>query len=236
MFRIFANFSRPLLALVLMTLLAALGMAQQVKQRGVQYVTYSDQPVEIVAVKVKGVPVKPKQKFDGDSDWLNGMTFTLKNVFDRPVACVSVLVSAYYERDGKRIKQRDGMDVQAAIELVYGIQPTRPGERNISNYSRPMLSGETVDVILSEAKRDELYSLLMADNASTDVIELTARVYTVFFEGDSETKWKTWRMLRRDPNDSEFWIPVKRDTPSSRAHRRPGVAKAQPAALAHAPQ
>jgi hypothetical protein len=204
---------------MLTILLAPLGMSQKIHPRVVQPVAYTDQPVEIVAVKVKGVPVKPKQKFDGDKDWLNGMTVTLKNVSDKPVACVSVLVTTYYARDGKHIKQRNGMDVQAAIELIYGIQPTRPGERDVSNYSPPLLPGETVEVVLSEKSRDELYLLLTQDDASTDIEELTVRVYEVFFEGDSETKWRIWRMLRRDPNDSRQWNLVKRDTPSS-GHRR----------------
>ena len=215
MFGSLAIFSRPLLVLMLTILPAAPGMSQKIKPRVVQPVVYSDQPVEIVAVKVKGVPVRPKQKFDGDKDWLNGMTITLKNVYDKPVAFASVLVSAYYEKDGKRIKQRNGMDVQAAIEVGYGIQPTRPGELDVSNYSAPVLPGETVEVVLSERSRDELYSLLTQDNASTDVVELIIRVYRVFFEGDSETMWSTGRMLRRNPEDDRHWIPIKRDTPSS---------------------
>jgi hypothetical protein len=162
------------------------------------------------------------------------MTVTLKNVSDKPVGYASVLVSAYYEKDGKRIKQRDGMDVQAAIELSYGIQPTRPGERNVSYYSSPLLPGETIEVVLSERSRDELYSLLTKDNASTDVVELTVRLYLVFFEGDSETKWKTGRILQRDPNDPQRWIPVKRNTSSGQAKGKPRAVQARLAALAHA--
>ncbi|HEX8141382.1 MAG TPA: hypothetical protein VF553_02230 [Pyrinomonadaceae bacterium] len=190
---------------------------------------YPDQPVEIVAVKVKGVPIKPKQKFDGGNDWLNGMTVTLKNVYDKPVAFVSVLVTAYYEREGRRSKQRDGMDVQAAIELMYGAQPPRPGEP-APPYMYPVQPGDTVDVVLSEAKRDELYSLLTEDDASTDIMELTVRVYSVFFEGDSETMWRTGRMLRRNPNDPNRWIPVKSGASLMQAARKPKLVAARFAA------
>jgi hypothetical protein len=207
MFRRFKNLSSPILVLSFTVLSPALALTQQVKPRLVQQIVYNNQPVEIIAVKVRGVAVKPKQKFDGDNDWLNGMTVTVKNVFDKPVAYVSLLVGAYYERDGKR-KQRDSKDVQAVVELMYGAQPAGPGD-SAPPYRAPLQPGETLDLVLSERKRDELYSLLAEDNASTDVMELTVRVYLVFFEGDSETKWKTWRMLRRDPNDSRQWVPVK---------------------------
>jgi len=220
MFRSSRDFSSPMLVLGFAILLSPFGTAQQVKQRVVEPVVYLDQPVDIDAVRVKGVPVKPKQRFNVDSDWLNGMTVTIKNVFDKPVACVSVLVGAYYERDGKHIKQRDEQDVQAGVQLMYGAQPPGPGD-SAPPYRAPLLPGQTVDVVLSEAKRNELYSLLTKDNTSTDVVELTLRVYLVFFEGDSDTMWKTGRVLRRDPNDSRDWIPVRRGVSLMQAARKP---------------
>lgn len=203
------NFSRPVLALLLIVILLPLGMAQQAKQRVVQLSVFRDSPVEIVAVKVKGAEVKPKQKFSGDSDWLNGMTITLKNVSERPIAYVSVLITAYYEKNNARIKV-NGQDVQAAIELYYGVQPLPPGdERVLPFYIPPLMPSYTTDLVLTERSRDELYSLLGERNASTDITELTITPYVVFFQGDSDTKWRTGHMLRRDVNSNrERWIRI----------------------------
>lgn len=218
MFRSPRCLSHTLLALAFAIMLPTPGISQQVKQRAVQLEMSRDQPVEIVDVKVKGVSVKPKQKFDGDTNWLDGMTIKLKNVSDRPVSYASVLVTTYYEKDGRRSKQRDGEDVQAAIELMYGAWPPDPDDP-APPYSPPLLPGETLDLTLTERSRDELYSLLRQDDASTDIAELTVRVYRVFFAGDNDTMWKMGRMLRRDPNDFRRWHPIPPDTPSSRTTR-----------------
>jgi hypothetical protein len=177
---------------------------------------YRDQPVEITAVKVGGVPIQPKQKFTADSDWLNGITITLKNVYDKPVAYVSVMIGAYYElKDGKR-KRRNGQDVLAVTELPYGFKPPRPGESDPPYYVPPILPGESVDIVFAERWRDEIYSMLRQEDASTDITEINLRVYSVFLQGDSETQWSLGRWLQRDPNDPNWFKPVRPAAPLSR--------------------
>jgi hypothetical protein len=218
--------SSLILLLSAMVLLIVSGFTYQPKKRAVELKAYRDQPVKIVDTTVKGGAIKPKQEFDGDSDWLNGMIVKVKNVSDKPVAYVSVLVTAYYERDGKRTKQRDGMDVQAAIELKYGAAPPRPGEPAPPDRA-PLLPSESADLTLTERSRDELYTLLSKDNASTDIARLTVRVYEVFFVGDSETMWKTGRVLRRDANDPMRWIPVEQNTSANRRVEKPEFVRAR---------
>ena len=205
-----------------------LAIGQDIKERVVKHVVYRDQPVEIVAVKVKDATIHPKRKFAGNSDWLNGMTVTLKNVSERPVAYVSVLVGAPFEKNGERIS--------AGVDLQYGATPLLPGEVAPVSTSarRPLPPGETADVVLSEEKRDELYSLLQENNASTDITELSIRVYDVFFEGDSEMRWRGGRIYRRDPNDPWYWIPIMPGTSSNRTSSKPRFVPAWLAAPARA--
>jgi hypothetical protein len=224
--------SLSLLSLILtsMVFLSALGFVvawaarsgaqqdqQQGKQRVMQLKVYRDQPVEITSIKVGGVSIESKRKFKAGSDWLNDMTITLKNVYDRPVAYVSVMIGAYYEKgDGTRLR-RGGQDVLAVIEVPYGFQPPGQGDPDPPYYVTPILPGQTVDVGLTEKWRDQLYSMLTEGKASTDVTELNVRVYRVFFEGDSDTVWSTGRMLRRDPTNPDWFKPISSRAPSSRA-------------------
>jgi hypothetical protein len=223
-----------ILILVCAVYLPTFSGTQQTKQRNVHLEAYKDQPVEIVNVKIKGNPIKPKIKFVAGNDWLDGMTITLKNVLDRPVAYVSILVGAYYERNGVRTKKREGRDVQAGIELKYGAQPPRSGETP-PPYRAPLLPGETIDIVLSEKSRDELFSLLSSENASTDIPEITVRVYEVFFVGDSETKWGTGFMYRCDANDPQLWIPIESGPSSGRVAAKPRFEKARLSVPAHGP-
>lgn len=219
-------FTFPLMALALMVLPFSLGLSGQLKERSVQQSIYQDQPVEIVSVKVKGVPVNPKQKFSDDSDWLNGMSIRLLNTYNKPVAYVSVLVSAaHMKQDGTLNIDEEGKQISAGIELQYGAQPfiapTPP-------YGTTLQPGETVDVVLSESLRDELYSLLRDRNSATDVTELTVRIYEVFFEGESDKKWQTGVMLKRDPRDPQHWIPIRRNNSTNSAIKKDNATPAQP--------
>jgi hypothetical protein len=198
----------------------------QGKERAVKIKTFKDQPVEIVAVKVKGALVEPERKIAGDSDWLNGMTVTIKNVSDKPVVYVTISVSAHYEKDGVRKRTSDGRDYVAAATIGYGLRPYMPGEPPRSYSATPLMTGQTSDVVLSETKRDELYRLLRLEDASTDIPELTLWVDHVAWYGEDDKMWSNGRILRRDPNNPRLWLPVDDpDSPPSRrnhATRKPG--------------
>jgi hypothetical protein len=200
------NIVRLALVFTFAVLLPVFITAQQTKERVMQHRVYRDQPIEVTAIKVNGVEIKPTQKFRGNSDWLNGMTVTLKNASSKPIAYVSLLIGAYYEKNGERMK-RDGEDMQAGIQLQYGAQPPRKGE-SVPAFSPLLMPDETIDIVLSEELRNRLNSLLKESNATTDVTEISVRVFEVFFEGDSDTMWQTGRMLHRDPNNPRRWIRV----------------------------
>lgn len=227
MFGNLKNVSSLIMSLTSVVLLPALWVAillpvssstPQGRERVIQLRPYKDQPVEILDVKVKGAHIVPNGKFAADSDWLKGMTVTVKNVFDKPVAYVSVLIGAYYTKDGQRVK-RDGQDAQAGAELKYGAAPPRPGE-TARPTDPPLMPGQTVELVLSERAREQLYTILTNENASTDVAEITLRLYMVFFEGDSDTMWRTGSILRRDPTNSQHWIPMQSGGASSGPARR----------------
>jgi hypothetical protein len=212
-----------MLAALLFVMLPAHGSGQQGKERAVRIETFKDQPVEIVAVKVKGAPVERDREFAGDSDWLKGMTVTIKNVSDKPVVYVTVSADAHYEKDGVRRRTSDGRDYVATIDLGYGVRPHLPGEPVRSYSATPLMPGQTADLVLGAIQRDELYWLLR--DYSTDIPELKLRVDHVAWYGKDDTMWIRGRMHRLDPNDPRHWMPVDDpDPPLSRlnhAARKP---------------
>jgi len=197
------------------------GGAQQLKARSVRIVTYRDQPVDILALKARGAPVQPDRKFQDDTDWFNGMTVTIKNISDKPLVFVTVLVTAYHEKNGVR-KRIDGQDFVAGIDLMYGVRPLLPGEPPQTYRAVPLAPGQTADLVLSGRSRDELYALLRSRDSSTDVPQLTLRLSEVHFEGDENTMWMRGLMRRRDPNDPMRWNTIDPPRPE-RNHARRGA-------------
>jgi hypothetical protein len=103
-----------------------------------------DSPVEIVAIKVKAVTIEPGHKFTAEDDWLNGLTFTLKNVSDKPIvyADVELLFPA-----------PSGSQVAGAVyELRYGRNPIIPNTSTSSDTLKAIMPGESLDLTLSESE------------------------------------------------------------------------------------
>lgn len=214
MFRSLKNIHPSILILTLSLLLPALSVARQVEERGVEHKPYKDPPVEIIAVKVRGIPVSPKRKFRGGADWLNGMTVTIKNVSDWPVAYVAALVGAPFEKEGDRI--------WAGTLLQYGAIPRPPDvDSPVSGSARrPLRPGESADLFLSETHRDDLYSLLQQNRAATDIRDLSIRIYDVFFDGVSDHRWRAGNTYRRDPSDPARWAPAESAASLGRSGRK----------------
>jgi hypothetical protein len=221
-------------------MLPAHGRGGQGKERAVKINTFKDQPVEIVSVKVKGASVESERKLSGDSDWLNGMTITIKNVSDKPVVYVTVSVTAHYDKDGVRKRTTDGREKLAATDIGYGLRPRVPGESPRSYSAVPLMPGQTADLVFSGMKRDELYGLLRSGEASTDIPELTLWVDHVAWYGEDDKMWIRGSMYRLDPKDAQRWVPVDDpDLPLSRlnhAARKPKFELARLAGLNLAPR
>jgi hypothetical protein len=233
MYNLPKGFSLSMLALILAVLLPtfvfalwqpASTVAPQKSQKVVQLRAFRDPPVEITLIKIKGSPVEPKRAFAADDNWLEGMTISVKNVFDKPIAYVSVMVSAYLENNNGQRFTRNGNDIQAAVHLHYGSAPSRPGEP-VPPYTPPLQPGASLNLTFSERSRDELKSLLTEWDASTDVKEITVRLNEVFFEGDSDTMWSNGSMLRRDPINPRRFRPIESAAPISQADIRPKLVK-----------
>lgn len=227
------------LALMISTIVATLFSAKspthaidQAKERAVKIKTFKEQPVEIVAVNVKGTPVEAEKKFAGNSDWLNGMTITIKNVSEKPVVYVAVAVTAHYEKDGVRRRTSDGRDYVVAIDLMYGVRPHLPGEPPRPYRATPLMPGQTADLLFSEIQRDQLFWILSHEDYSTDVTELTLSTDYVAWYGEDETMWIRGRMHRLDPKDPRHWVPVEDPSPPrSRLNHAPGKPKFELARL-----
>src|SRR5882724_870207 len=190
----------------------AYGTGQRDKERSIKIMRHRIEPVEIVSVKIKGTPVESNQKFVSDNDWLNGLTITIKNVSEEPIAYVIVLVLAPNEKNGVR-KKVDGYDKSSLIELNYGSLPPLPGEFPSHSDVAPLFPGMTMDLQLDEQRRNELNRRIIAEDSSTDIHELTFSVDKVAFP-ETERCWLHGFVCRRTADGS--WLII--NDPPRRNH------------------
>lgn len=192
----------------LFCILAASGstFAQQVRDRELQPAfdfTTIQMPVEIRSIKLNGKDIQPGEKIKGDDNWLQGLSFTLKNISDKPIAYVDV---------GLRFPQPKGIVVYS---LNNGVDFSRGEPRRTS--SPPAIQpGETLDLVLTKEKYPIFLRILAQGGASSSFDTAPYFIERVCFENEPDVIWEGGNLKRRDPNQftkfnviERYVLPVK---------------------------
>ncbi len=154
-------------------------------------------PVEIVAVKLNGEEVRPGEKIRGDDDWLRGVSFTLKNVSDKPLAYVAVAL---------QFPRPQGF---VAFFLSYGVDLSRGSHREES--SPPAIQpGGTVTVALTKENYTVFLRILERGEAARSFDAAHYYLDRVCFDGEPDIIWEAGRLKRRDPARPTEFIAVER--------------------------
>jgi hypothetical protein len=189
----------------LFSFLAALAgptRAQQARDRELRPAfdfTRIQMPVEIVSVKLNGEEVRPGEKIQGDDDWLRGVSFTLKNVSDKPIAYVAV---------GLQFPRPQGY---VAYLLSYGVDLSR-GERGRDSSPPAIEPGRTVELVLTGEKYPGFLRILERGEAARSFDEAQYYVDRVCFEGEPDIIWASGMLKRRDPDRPTEFIATERYT------------------------
>jgi hypothetical protein len=154
-------------------------------------------PVEIVSIKVNGKEIHPGEKIKGDDNWLRGITFSVKNISDQPIAHVNV---------GFKFPLPAGYVVICV--LTHGTDLSRTENRRgpISDVIQP---GQTVDIGFTKQRYDSfLYGLEQA-GAPKNFETAPYFVARVVFKNQPDVIWEAGYLKRRSPNDIDRFDPLE---------------------------
>ncbi|MFL6229247.1 MAG: hypothetical protein ACJ741_10750 [Pyrinomonadaceae bacterium] len=154
-------------------------------------------PVEILSIKINGRNVQPGEKIKGGDDWLRGLSFTLKNISDKPIAYVCV---------GLRFPRPK---VVVVYTLDYGVDYSR-GERRRESSPPAIQPGETVDLALTKEKYQSFLDILARGGASPSFDTAPYLIERISFENDPDVIWEGGNLKRRDPNQPTKFNVVER--------------------------
>lgn len=191
------------IGVALCSFLAALSgstRAQQVRDRQLRPAfdfTQIQMPVEIVSVKLNGAEVRPGEKIQGDEDWLRGLSFTLKNVSDKPLAYVTVAL---------QFPRPQGY---VAYVLSYGVDLSR-GETRRESSPRAIEPGRTVVLVLTREKYQGFLRVLELGEAARSFDVAPYYIDRVCFEGEPDILWAGGMLKRRDPQRPTEFITLER--------------------------
>lgn len=174
--------------------------AQQLRDRQLTSAidfTNVQMPVEILSIKLNGKDVQPGERVKGGDDWLRGMSFTLKNISDRPIAYVEV---------GLRFPQPRGF---VTYSLNYGVDYSRDEPRRA--YSSPAIKpGETLELVLTKDKYSIFQSILARGGASSSFDIAPYYIARICFEDEPDIIWEGGYLKRRDPSQIAKFNVIER--------------------------
>jgi hypothetical protein len=148
-------------------------------------------PVEIVSIRLNGKDILPGEKIKGNDKWLQGVSFTLKNISDQPIAYVNIGFKF-------PLPAQNGFIV--VIVLTYGSDLSHGEPR--TEFSPPALQpGQTLDLVLTKDRYETFLHVLAQGNASSSFDTAPYYIERVCFENQPDVIWQGGFLKRRNATD-----------------------------------
>ena len=204
------NVSKMLLNLIgVAMLLPVIGFAQG-QERVINKLSWRTEPIKILKLKTKGKPIELGKNFLEEDDWLKGLTVTVQNVSDKPIARI-VLDLSFPRPEGT------SETISTFSEkLVYGLDPS---DAQDAGAQKQVLPGESVDVKLLEANLPFIKAALVELGYPEKITR--ARIMVEFVTFTDGTAWNGGDILYPDPTDPKRKfnpkVPLIRPIPPDRS-------------------
>jgi hypothetical protein len=155
-------------------------------------------PVEIVSIKLNGKDIVPGEKFAGSENWLQGVSFTLKNISDQPIAYVSIAF---------KFPLPNGFVVVCVlnhgINLSHGEIRREPSPPSIQ-------PGQSVDLVMTKVRYQSFLHVLSQAAASSNFDSAPYFVERVCFENQPDVIWQDGYLKRRNAVETSRFDPIGR--------------------------
>lgn len=141
-----------------------------------------------------GPGAESQKDFDADDDWMKGLAVTFKNTSDKNIV--------YFSLD-LMFPETEGAEPMMAFPLIFG---RRPKDANDRSYDTKLQPGEEVEITLTDDQYGKLRAFLKSGSFDK-VSNVRLFLETVIF--DDDLMWNGGDLWRRNPNDSNNWLPIK---------------------------
>jgi hypothetical protein len=200
-------------AILILTLVASswlvsahIGAQEQNQGKVIEQTSFRGTPVvELVEQKTAKLKVRLGEKFNNGDDWLQGFTFRLKNVSNKPINYIEVWL------DFPETKATGSI---MAFPLKYGQSPWL---QSAASNALPIMPGDIVDIPISDAVYAALRGFVEKRHAVKNLNKVQLRISFVGFTDGSA--WDSGQFVRPDPQNPRRYVPIE-DNPQGAALNR----------------
>jgi hypothetical protein len=190
--------STRFIVLALIVLCTTAAFATPPRKRTVSKLVRPNEPIELIAIRVKGKPIIFEKAFAGQNNWLGGLTLVIKNTSTKPVDWVKVAL---------KFPKEKGSGYGLVDFVTYGI-----GRSDIEKFrggGPPLKPGETAEVSYSWDQYQSLREILDGMNYPKSITLIEASIDQVSFVGEHEVLWIQGELCKEDYHSPTGWSPVK---------------------------
>jgi len=192
-----------LVAIILLTVLLPAGsLAIQDQDRIINYQSFSNEPVEITAVKAKKGVVKMGEKFADDNDWWKNFTVTVHNNSGKTITSLSIDVT--FVRPQSHATSQEPPFFHT---LHFGPSPFFP-EYALRDRGKVVKPDGIIDLVLLDENYEHIERFLRELKYPASIKKVELLIHTVGFEDGTAWSGGTW--FYRDPNKPDELIPEER--------------------------
>lgn len=156
---------------------------------------YASDPIKVSDIKVANKLVKFNEKFEGESDWLKGTTFKLKNISNKEIVHVQL------NFDFPETTLNGAM---MAYQMMLGL---RPGSIDTSVSALSLPPGAELNVIVDEQMYTNLAKLISHRQPIQAINKVKVRIaFVAFADGTGYGPGGTF--YRQDTNNPRQWNPI----------------------------
>jgi len=177
-----------------------LSRRDQNQDRSVRDITVKDCPVGIQLIKTKKRTIKTNEEFSDEDDWLQGLSVRVINRSYKTVTYVGLNLTF-------RKTKAQTTSIPASSHIEYGFDPLwlEPGDPIRTPTVTPIAPGEVAEIILSDARHDEVKAFLARTGFFPNHKRLELNITVVGFS--DETMWNLGNWLKRDPTQLQKPLP-----------------------------
>jgi hypothetical protein len=154
---------------------------------------YSNEPLEIVDIKMANKTVKLGEKLNANDDWLKGLNLKFKNTSGKEIIYVEIDLN-FPET------QSSGYEMSFPLKLGH-----RPGANNANAPLRLKANAET-NIVLDDVKYDQLVKFIEHRHSISAINNaLIATGFIIFADG---TAWSGGMFYQQDSDNPNRYVPI----------------------------